>query len=251
MSGPVVGPLVVPVAGPVAGSVVSAPNLAGIELMRRGDRAGEERCVLVHGFGLRDAPWPDGVALVRQIHSDIVVDAGAEDADPEVIRKNEPICEGDALITDRPESLIGIKTADCVPILLADPATGAVGAVHAGWRGTAQHIVAGTVREMSARWGVRPENLRAAIGPAIGVCCYQVGVEVARRFGIECSGSVHLDLAKINHQQLVQMGVSNVWVSGECTFCSPLRFYSFRREREQAGRMLSYIGWQKHDGRAF
>lgn len=231
--------------------VVSAPNLAGLGAAAEGSRG-----VLVHGFGLRDAPWPDGVTLVRQIHSDIVVDPGqvapgGEEPGPGAARKNEPICEGDALITDRPGCLIGIKTADCVPILLADPATGAVGAVHAGWRGTAQSIVARTVREMSARWGVNPENLRAAIGPAIGVCCYQVGVEVARRFGIECSGAVHLDLAQINHQQLVDMGVKDVWVSGECTFCSPGRFYSFRREKEEAGRMLSYIGWQKHDGRAF
>ncbi len=145
---------------------------------------------------------------------------------------------------------VGIKTADCVPILLVDPQTNSIASVHAGWRGTAQDIVTKTVRELATRWGARPENLRAAIGPAIGSCCYQGGSQVARRLGITVTEPVHVDLAGINRRHLLQAGVTNIWVSGECTFCRSERFFSFRREREQAGRMLSYIGWQKHDGRA-
>jgi len=260
---------------------ISAPNFAGIATRRYG--------ALVHGFGLRDSVWLAGVTLIRQIHSDIVVDAldaqlparnaGSADTRTEVAdgarknepnpglrepRKNEPnpgarglepgqaepSREGDALVANCPDIVIGIKTADCVPILLVDPETGSIASVHAGWRGTARGIVAKTIRELASRWGTRPESLRAAVGPAIGGCCYEVGPEVARRFGIEGSGSVHLDLAEINRRQLEEAGVGNIWLSGECTFCSPERFYSFRREKDKAGRMLAYIGWQKHDGRA-
>ena len=214
--------------------IVTAPNLAQIP-------------GLIHGFGLRDSIWPAGITLVKQIHSDIVWDA----ADlKNSARINEPALEGDALISNLADTTIGIKTADCVPILLADPETGSIAAVHAGWRGTAQDILMKTVRDLARRWGVRPENLRAAIGPAIGGCCYEVGPEVAHRLGITVTEPVHVDLARINSQSLLRAGITNIWVSGECTFCSAGRFFSFRREREQAGRMLSYIGWQKHDGRA-
>jgi YfiH family protein len=206
--------------------MIAAPNLEAIP-------------GLVHGFGLRDSVWPPEVTLVRQIHSDIVWDAE---------RINEPNPEGDALVSR--SRLVGVKTADCVPILLADPETGSVASIHAGWRGTALDIAAKTVEELTRRWNVRPENLRAAVGPAIGGCCYEVGPEVAHRFGIPASGPVHIDLAGINRRCLAAVGVRDIWVSGECTFCSPDRFFSFRRERDEAGRMLSYIGWQKHDGRA-
>ncbi len=207
--------------------IVTAPNFAGID-------------GLVHGFGQRDSVWPPGVTLVKQIHSDIVWDAGT-------LRYGE---EGDALVSNLPDTLVGIKTADCVPILLVDPATRSVASVHAGWRGTAQHILPKTVDVMERSWGVRPENLRAAIGPAIGVCCYQVGPEVALRFGIGTAEPVHIDLAQLNRTQLTAAGLKDIWVSGECTFCSPRQYFSYRREAESAGRMLSYIGWQKHDGRA-
>ena len=198
--------------------IVTAPNLAQIP-------------GLIHGFGLRDSIWPAGITLVKQIHSDIVWDAADLEKDARI---NEPSRPGDALVSNRVGTVVGIKTADCVPILLADPETGSVACVHAGWRGTAQDIVSKTVRELAVRWGVRPENLRAAIGPAIGVCCYEVGPEVAHRLGITVTEPVHVDLARINSHSLLQAGIKNIWVSGECTFCSAGRFFSFRREREQA-----------------
>jgi hypothetical protein len=123
--------------------------------------------------------------------------------------------------------------------------TGAVAAIHAGWRGSAAGIAAVAVRTVSERWNVQPRDLRAAIGPSIGVCCYEVGPEVASKFEIGVSKSVHLDLPAVNEKQLRDAGVADIWVSGECTFCANDRFYSFRREREQAGRMTSFIGWQK------
>jgi YfiH family protein len=194
---------------------------------------------LDHGFGLRDSTMPAGIRTVKQIHSSIVLDA-AEIAE-----------EGDALISDLAGVSVGIKTADCVPILLVDPSIPAVAAIHAGWRGSAENITAAAVRRMAARWKTRPENLRAAIGPSIGACCYEVGADVANRFEqwTPVTKNRHLDLPAVNERQLRDAGVADIWKSGECTFCATDRFFSFRREREKAGRMLSFIGLQKHVGR--
>lgn len=194
---------------------------------------------LDHGFGQRDSVLPEGIRTVKQIHSSAVLDADG------------PAAEGDALVSDQAGVLVGVKTADCVPILLVDPSTPAVAAIHAGWRGSAANIAAEAVRRMAARWKTRPENLRAAIGPSIGVCCYEVGPEVASRFErwFPATTNRHLDLPAINETQLRAEGITDIWKSGECTFCMAKRFYSFRREREQAGRMVSFIGLQKHVGR--
>lgn len=200
--------------------MIAAPNFADLEPLG-----------LRHGFGERVSEYPEGIRLAKQIHSDIVQDASG------------PLREGDALISDRPGVMVGVKTADCVPILLVDPLTQVVAAIHAGWRGSAESIAAATVHALITGWKIDLRNLRAAIGPSIGVCCYEVGPEVARRFGVAASHPVHLDLRGINEMQLRAAGISNIWVSGECTFCAAERFYSYRREREQAGRMVSYIGW--------
>ncbi len=199
---------------------------------------------LVHGFGERSSTYPEGITTARQIHSAIVKNA------------HEP-GDADALISKDTGVVVGVRTADCVPILLADPATGVVAAVHAGWRGTAAGIAAAAVHRLVSEWHVDPRTLRAAIGPSIGSCCYEVGSEVAQRFGIRVSHTAHLDLPAINEMQLRAAGVSNIWKSGACTFCAissepggeEHRFHSFRRERDAAGRMLSFIGWQKHIGR--
>jgi hypothetical protein len=210
--------------------MIKAPNFADLEW-------------LDHGFGLRDSDLPAGVRTVKQIHSSIVLDA------------DTPAPEGDALISDRAGILVGVKTADCVPILLVDSSIQVVAAIHAGWRGSAENIVAAAVSELTVRWKTRPGDLRAAIGPSIGVCCYEVGPEVAHRFETwnsrmrQARSPVRLDLPAINEAQLRAAGVTDIWKSGECTFCLPSRFFSFRREREQAGRMVSFIGLQKHVGR--
>jgi YfiH family protein len=203
---------------------------------------------LDHGFGLRDSVLPEGIRTVKQIHSSAVLDAAAP-------ASAAPEPQGDALLSDRAGVRVGVKTADCVPILLVDISTPAVAAIHAGWRGSAENITAAAVRRMAALWNTRPENLRAAIGPSIGVCCYEVGPEVAHRFGTWMPGignaqnPVHLDLPAINEAQLRAEGVADIWKSGECTFCTAKTFFSFRREREHAGRMVSFIGLQKHVGR--
>jgi YfiH family protein len=210
--------------------MIKAPNFVDLEW-------------LDHGFGLRDSVPPEGIRTVKQVHSSVVLDAG------------DPATEGDALLSDQAGVRVGVKTADCVPILIVDPSTHVVAAIHAGWRGSAENIAAAAVRRMATRWGARPENLRAAIGPSIGACCYEVGPEVARRFedwvpGLGSAQSpVHLDLPAINEAQLRAEGVADIWKSGECTFCTAKRFFSFRREREAAGRMVSFVGLQKQVGR--
>jgi hypothetical protein len=196
---------------------------------------------LQHGFGTRAAPLSqDGMASLKQIHSSLSLVAGSV-----ANRLDGCVGEGDALVTAEPGVTVSIRTADCYPILLADPLHRAVAAVHAGWRGTAAQIVQETLQHMRREFGTLPADVLAAIGPGIGVCCYRVGEEVARRFGKDEAGN--LDLADENLRQLTRAGVprGQIDVMGACTFCDAERFHSFRREGERAGRMISYIGLQK------
>jgi len=186
-----------------------------------------------HGFGTRLASLSqEGMASLKQIHSAVALVA------------NQPGCagDGDALLTNSPGLRLSVRTADCYPILLADTKNRAVAAVHAGWRGAADEIVAKTIAKMRIQLGTSPADIVAAIGPGIGVCCYEVGAEVAQLFGVEGAGRV--DLAAANRCQLIDAGVEeqHIDVVGGCTSCDAARFYSFRREKEQAGRMISYIG---------
>lgn len=195
---------------------------------------------LTHGFGFRDSQYPSPITTVKQIHSDRVIEVSG--------RSGDRIAEADAMITGEKGRKIGIRTADCVPILIADKRTHSVAAIHAGWRGTAGNISGAAVRELIARFGVRAEDLAAAIGPSIGACCYEVGEEVANQFAQwvpedeHLKKRSHLDLSALNELQLREIGVRDIWKAGECTRCLGHRYYSFRREKEAAGRMISYIG---------
>ena len=172
------------------------------------------------------------MASLKQIHSAVVLSVDCAGV----------AGEGDAMVTAQARVPVSIRTADCYPILLADMRNRAVAAVHAGWRGTAARIVVRTIEEMRARFGTDAADLCVAIGPGIGGCCYEVGVEVARQFGLERAGKI--DLAEMNHRLLVENGVAagRIEVLGGCTQCDAERFHSFRRDKESAGRMVSYIG---------
>jgi polyphenol oxidase len=188
---------------------------------------------LEHGFGTRYAPLSqDGMTSLKQIHSSLSLVAD---------RPEGCVGEGDALLTRQPAVTVSVRTADCFPILLADLHHRVVAAVHAGWRGTAEGVAANALNRMRAEFGTASGNVIAAIGPGIGGCCYEVGEEVARRFGTAHAG--RLDLAEENLRQLVRQGVprGQISVAGRCTFCNPAQFYSWRRDRESAGRMISYI----------
>ena len=191
-----------------------------------------------HGFGSRESNgWPGEYTQVKQIHSDIVARAdGGQGC----------LGEGDALITATPDQFIGIRTADCVPLLMADPKRQVIAAVHAGWRGSAAAIAAKTVRRLVHEYETNPIDLLVAIGPSIGQCCFEVGPEVAAQFERFVPGSAsldHIDLLEVNMRQLLAEGVQrhNIDASGQCTACSPGEFHSWRRDRDRSGRMVAAI----------
>jgi len=205
----------------------------------------------------------------RQVHSDLIHYVTAADAHP----------TGDGLITDVPGLLLGVQTADCLHVLLVDTKRRAAGAFHAGWRGTLQRIVEKGVGEMRRQFGSAPADLRAAIGPGIHSCCYQVGEEVREKFHsqfayagevfreVRESNPLHekypllflharppghgpeetllyLDLVAANTRQLLDAGVlsENVSASPLCTSCRTDLLFSYRKERGVAGRLLGVIG---------
>ncbi len=189
---------------------------------------------LQHGFGTRlSAGWPaiSQLATAKQIHSDrvlLVESPGAQG-------------EGDALISNRPGIGLTIRTADCLPILIADRRIRAVAAVHAGWRGVVSEIASKTIHAMCQQFDSKPEDFVVAIGPGIGPCCFEVGPEVAIQFGL--SGRAKIDLVETTCRQLRRNGVSDGQIStiGLCTYCSPELFDSYRRDRDAAGRMVAMI----------
>ncbi len=191
---------------------------------------------LVHGFGTRLADIPASfaqLATLKQIHSASCV---AAEGRPGLLG------EGDALLENQNGSVVAVKTADCIPVLLVDERLRAVAAVHAGWRGTVARIAAEAVAAMGRRFGTRAKDLHAAIGPGIGKCCYEVGAEVAARFGGQGRG--HIDLADANRRQLEELGVTgrHIYASNLCTMCGGEEFFSFRRDQDAAGRMYSFAG---------
>ena len=158
----------------------------------------------------------------------------------------DTIPETDALITILANVPLLLFYADCVPIFLADPETGAIGLAHAGWRGTAARIAKKTVCAMTEAFAVKPENLLAAIGPSIGDCCYEVDDVVREQmpgyencFTAKCDGKYWLDLWKANRQQLTEAGVvpANISTAGVCTNHNPELFCSYRHENGRTGRM--------------
>jgi YfiH family protein len=219
--------------------------------------------------------WP--LVTLRQIHSQITYKIGRHDE----LAPNEPIRprRGDGLMTRRPGILLGIQTADCIPVMVADTRRQAVAIFHAGWRGTLKRIVEGGVGRMRMEFGSKPKDLIAAIGPGIGQCCYAVGEEVrtgfrsqfayadelfcevydsdpvrekypllfltARAPGHSPIGpSLHLDLFEANRRQLLDAGLGeeSIAVLGDCTSCQTNRYFSHRAERGFTGRMMAVIG---------
>lgn len=195
---------------------------------------------LHHAFGAAGAVPINGCLTLRQVHSARVVAA----------REWSETLEADGLVTARPGERIAVKTADCVPILIADPVRRAVAAVHAGWRGTLAGVAAAAVEALRRYHGSDPQDLLAAFGPSIGPCCFEVGGEVSALFRFifpERNGlgsKTHLDLREANLRILIAQGVSAGRVSphAPCTCCGGAEFYSWRRDRRQGERMFSEIG---------
>jgi hypothetical protein len=217
-----------------------------------------------------------GLVTLRQIHSSLVRRVQAKDVHA---YEMPAVLKGDGLMTDEPGVLLGIQTADCIPVLLADRRQRAVAAFHAGWRGTLARIVENGVGRMRLEFGSRPEDLIASIGPGIGQCCYAVGEEVQQQFesqfayapelfrevydsdqirdkypmlfltarapGHSAIGpGMHLHLAEANRRQLLAAGLKNaaIFMTAQCTGCQTDRFFSHRVERGFTGRLMSVIG---------
>jgi len=215
----------------------------------------------VHLFGGRrlpsaaDLPGVRSVVKVRQVHG-----CGVIQIDDRML---SGMPEGDAVMTDRPDILVTVETADCTPILLFDPVRPAVAAIHAGWRGTVANIAATTVAAMTAAYGSDPAMIRAGIGPTIGGCCYEVGPEVweavAEKYPDDREAIIHpdsetepstaadkkarLDLVRLNASQLARAGVptAQITAAGLCTACHRDHFYSYRRDAGRVGRHISGI----------
>ena len=178
----------------------------------------------------------EDLVLTRQTHTDIVRVVGKADH-RSCFHRDYPEC--DALVTAEPGTALMIYTADCTPMLFYDPVTGAVGAAHAGWRGTASAIGGKTVRAMVRHFGCRPEDIRAAIGPNIGACHFETDADVPNAmlaaFGSDAEPYIRkagekyfLDLKQINAMILRREGVRHIDISGDCTMCQPHRFWSHR-----------------------
>ncbi|MDT5157564.1 MAG: purine-nucleoside/S-methyl-5-thioadenosine phosphorylase / adenosine deaminase [Acidobacteriota bacterium] len=223
-----------------------ALNLAGFD-QDSAENINENRRRFI---SLLEGPWT--LAACWQVHGATVrVVRGREDTQSE--REH---C--DALATDATGVLLGVKTADCVPVLLGDSRTGACAAVHAGWRGTLAGIVKHALGRMREEFGTDPADLRAAIGPAALACCYEVGAEVIEAFRAKSSNSDSLfkptrdghalvDLHEANRRQLVESGVAveRIHALPLCTMCRPGLFFSYRRDKKiygRTGRLLSVIG---------
>jgi YfiH family protein len=226
----------------------SAPPYASLNLgLRVGDdlrRVLGNRRRVATVLGLAGRPW----ALARQVHSATVlrVDAARLGQGPPEARP--PLGEGDGLVTADPGVLLAVLTADCAPVLLADPAAGVVGAVHAGWRGLAAGVVEAGVAAM-AGLGADPAACVGLVGPAVGGCCYEVGPDVRAAVGDRYpdalattrAGRPALDPAAGAAQALRAAGVGQVRVAGECTFDLQERYFSHRRDHGRTGRQAGLI----------
>lgn len=214
--------------------------------------------------------WP--LVTLRQIHSDIIHRVDSVPAEQ---------LAGDGLLTASPRLLLAVQTADCFPVILVDAKRRAVGVFHAGWRGTAKRIVEKGVGEMLGHFGSRPRDLRAAIGPGIQGCCYEVGEEVRTSFESqfqyaselfrevkesdpvrekypllfltarapghgELPPKIFLDLAEANRRQLLAAGVpaNNIEVLKHCTGCNNEMLFSYRTEKGKTGRQVAVTGIQ-------
>ena len=199
---------------------------------------------------VKKAAGLEGVTIttLRQVHGDRILEVSSPPP--------KEAGEGDALATNQKGVFLGIRTADCLPVLIVDPPRRVCAAVHAGWRGTLAGIAGKAVAHLGKRYGSVPGDIHVALGPAIGRCCYEVGQEVITAFQNALGESVEehldrqgekgmIDLRGLNTQQLMEAGVPETQIAqvGPCTVCAFADFHSYRREGTKAGRQISFVGF--------
>lgn len=192
----------------------------------------------------------DRLVSTRQVHGDIIRIASESDCGKAARGELDYECDG--LMTDIPGLPLMILTADCCPVLLYDPVRNVVAAVHAGWRGTALGIAGKAVREMSAVYGCKPENIIAAIGPCISKCCFETDSDVpeametglgsdAEKYITRSGSKYHVDIKGINAEFLRRAGVNSIHITDECTACNTERYFSHRKMGDKRGSLASVI----------
>jgi len=190
----------------------------------------------------------ENIATVDQVHGTAVVVCDEDVDDPEKLGSKR----ADAIIAARRFVAVGVRTADCLPILVADKDARVAAAVHAGWKGLASGVVSSAVEAIEEKYNVAPGDLLVAVGPHIGACCYEVGPEVAEVYMKKFGDGVlrpgkgdrsYLDLGEAAKKTLIKHGlkIENVEILNLCTSCDEEHFYSYRRDGKNAGRQLSFI----------
>jgi YfiH family protein len=187
---------------------------------------------------------PEKLVATRHVHGTAVWRVGEPLSDA---------AEFDGLVSDRPGTVLGAFAADCIPLVFADPVARVCGAAHAGWRGTLGGVAANVVARMS-EIGSRPADVRVALGPSIGPCCFEVGPEVVAEFRAafgDLAGMVvpgprrdHIDLRVVSRAVLTRAGVDPAHIDANppCTMCQPERFFSYRRDGREGGMHMGFIG---------
>ena len=206
----------------------------------------EEEAVLTAAAGRALPLW-----TLRQVHGRVVRSIDTAGHAPWA----DPRPDGDALVSAGRGRAIGVHVADCVPIVLCDPVHGVIGAAHAGWRGTVAGVLGATLAAMAAA-GARPEDVYVGMGPAIGVCCFEVGPEVVAAFrhadpdadsSIRTGPRARIDLLDANRRQAIAAGVreERIAAANLCTACRSDLLISYRRGGRSAGRMTGLIAWRE------
>jgi YfiH family protein len=217
---------------------------------------------LAHGFTVKGSEPLEAIRLAAGRTLPLATLKQVHGAAVRTLRADEPLWreepgrpQGDALVTRRDDTAIGVATADCVSILLCHPGSRTLGAVHAGWRGTAAGVLAATIEAFNAA-GVRPEDITVGLGPAIGPCCFEVGDEVIEALRCADAGAAafirpgqprsRVDLVEANRRQALAKGVrpDRIAAVGLCTMCEPDLLESYRRSAGAPGRMIAFAAWR-------
>ena len=209
---------------------------------------GNTRDTLIDREGFLSTAGIDYRAVVcaAQVHTSNVICAGEKDKGRGALSAHTAISDTDALVTNVRRLPLAVFTADCLPVFLYDPFQKVIAVVHAGWRGSKDKISVKALQLMCDRFNSSPENVLAGFGPALRSCCYEVGREFKNYFPegiIERGAQMFCDLSGINKSQLLGSGVKekNISDSGHCTSCKNFKYFSYRKEGDSAGRMISVI----------
>ncbi|WP_135546892.1 peptidoglycan editing factor PgeF [Paenibacillus cymbidii] len=217
------------------------------------------RRLVAEQTGIPFADWVYG----EQVHGRSVAVVTSADRGKGTVSREDALADTDAFATNERGLGLAAMYADCVPLYFVDPVHHAVGLAHAGWKGTMQRIAEATVQAMSGAFGSVPGDLYAAIGPSVGVCCYEVDdavmenmVPLIESFGLSDdsaafitlgSGKYKLNLQECNRQIMIKAGIlpHRIEISKWCTSCNVDRFFSHRKEQGRTGRMIAWIGWER------